>query len=218
MTEPAPRPADPTSPSTSPVDTDAAAPEQRTAQPSAAGGQAPSMAEIFLAQAVTEVEAHVATTGWDAPLRVFALVSTQAALEAEPALADALPAEAVDAARDNPLHLTSVEQDGVPESIQLDDLLASITWPEAVAGAALVVERIILPPSAEEGVPEDPAAALAHLAEHPDRQDVRMAVGVLRDGTSWCALRTRTNDTASDVAGGPALVPGLVDALRATFD
>ncbi|ACZ22650.1 hypothetical protein Sked_27480 [Sanguibacter keddieii DSM 10542] len=218
MTEPAPRPADPTSPSTSPVDTDTAAPEQRTAQPSAAGGQAPSMAEIFLAQAVTEVESHVATTGWDAPLRVFALVSTQAALEAEPALADALPTEAVDAARDNPLHLTSVEQDGVPESIQLDDLLASITWPEAVAGAALVVERIILPPSAEEGVPEDPSAALAYLAEHPDRQDVRMAVGVLRDGTSWCALRTRTNDTASDVAGGPALVPGLVDALRATFD
>lgn len=218
MTEPAPRPADPTSPSTSPVDTGTTAPEQRTAQPSAAGGQAPSMAEIFLAQAVTEVESHVATTGWDAPLRVFALVSTQAALEAEPALADALPAEAVDAARDNPLHLTSVEQDGVPDSIQLDDLLASITWPEAVAGAALVVERIILPPSAEEGVPEDPAAALAYLAEHPDRQDVRMAVGVLRDGTSWCALRTRTNDTASDVAGGPALVPGLVDALRATFD
>lgn len=217
MTEHASRPADPSAPSTSPVETGTET-QQSTAQPAAAGGQAPSMAEIFLAQAVTEVEAHVATTGWDAPLRVFALVSTQAALEAEPALVDALPSETVDAARDNPLHLTSVEQDGVPESVELDDLLASITWPEAVAGAALVVERIILPPSAEEGVPEDPAAALAYLAEHPDRQDVRMAVGVLRDGTSWCALRTRTNDTASDVAGGPALVPGLVDALRATFD
>lgn len=218
MTEPAPRTADATSADASPAATDGTVPAQRTAQATSTGGQAPSMAEIFLAEAVTEVEAHVATSGWDAPMRVFALVSTQAALEAEPALADALPAEAVDAARDNPLHLTSVEQDGVPESVQLDDLLASITWPEAVAGAALVVERIILPPSAEEGIPDDPSAALAYLAEHPDRQDVRMAVGVLRDGTSWCALRTRANDSASDVAGGPALVPGLVDALRATFD
>ena len=166
-------------------------PDRQTAQAAPAQQQAPSMAEIFLAEAVVDVEAHVASTGWDAPLRVFALVSTQAALEAEPELAKMLPAETVEAARDNPLHLTSVEQ---------------------------VVERIILPPTAEEGIPEDPSAALAYLSEHPDRQDVRMAVGVLRDGTSWCALRSRSNDSAAEVAGGPALVPGLVEALRATFD
>jgi hypothetical protein len=183
-------------------------PDRQTAQAAPAQQQAPSMAEIFLAEAVVDVEAHVASTGWDAPLRVFALVSTQAALEAEPELAKMLPAETVEAARDNPLHLTSVEQDGVPDSVELDD-----QW-----GAALVVERIILPPTAEEGIPEDPSAALAYLSEHPDRQDVRMAVGVLRDGTSWCALRSRSNDSAAEVAGGPALVPGLVEALRATFD
>lgn len=195
-----------------------ATPTPQTATAAPVDVQPPSMAEIFLAEAVVDVEAHVASTGWDAPLRVFALVSTQAALEAEPDLAGVLPPETVTAARDNPLHLTSVEQDGVPDSVQLDELLASITWPEAVAGAALVVERIILPPTAEEGIPSDPAAALAYLADHPDRQDVRMAVGVLRDGTSWCALRSRDHDSAADVAGGPALVPGLVEALRATFD
>lgn len=209
--------ATPTDPTGAAHDTEAA-PTRQTATAAPAQQQAPSMAEIFLAEAVVDVEAHVASTGWDAPLRVFALVSTQAALEAEPELASVLPPETVVAARDNPLHLTSVEQDGVPDSVELDDLLASITWPEAVAGAALVVERIILPPTAEEGIPDDPSAALAYLSEHPDRQDVRMAVGVLRDGTSWCALRSRANDSAADVAGGPALVPGLVEALRATFD
>lgn len=214
MTDAADRHTDPTD---APLDAETT-PSTQTAPPAAAEVQAPSMAEIFLAEAVVDVEAHVASTGWDAPLRVFALVSTQAALEAEPDLAQVLPPETVDAARTNPLHLTSVEQDGVPDSVQLDELLASITWPEAVAGAALVVERIILPPTAEEGIPSDPAEALAYLADHPDRQDVRMAVGVLRDGTSWCALRSRDHDSAAEVAGGPALVPGLVEALRATFD
>lgn len=214
MTDASATPTDPTGAAHDPE----VAPSRQTATAAPAQEQAPSMAEIFLAEAVVDVETHVASTGWDAPLRVFALVSTQAALEAEPELESVLPPEAVEAARDNPLHLTSVEQDGVPDSVELDDLLASITWPDAVAGAALVVERIILPPTAEEGIPDDPSAALAYLSGHPDRQDVRMAVGVLRDGTSWCALRSRANDSAADVAGGPALVPGLVEALRATFD
>ncbi len=75
-----------------------------------------------------------------------------------------------------------------------------------------------LPPAAEEGVPDDPDAALAYLTNHPGRQDVRLAVGVLRDGTAWCAVRSRAHDSATDVAGGPDLVPGLVEALRATLE
>lgn len=170
-----------------------------------------------LADAVVDVEQHVASTGWDAPTRVFALVSTQAALAAEPELAGVLPPATVEAALADPTHLTSVEQDDLPDSGSLEDLLASIIWPETVAGAAVVVERIILPPSAEADIPDDPTAALAFLAEHPDRQDVRMAVGVLRDGGSWCALRTRANDSDADVATGMSLVPGLIEALRSTF-
>ena len=66
-------------------------------------------------------------------------------------------------------------------------------------------------------MPSDDDAALAYLMSHPDRQDVRIAVGVLRTGESWTALRTRANDADDDVAKGPDLVPGLVEALRATF-
>ncbi|WP_448630106.1 hypothetical protein [Cellulomonas soli] len=44
-----------------------------------------SAPESALADAVREIEHHVAAAGWDAPVRVFALVRTQAALEASPA-------------------------------------------------------------------------------------------------------------------------------------
>jgi hypothetical protein len=181
---------------------------------------APSLTENqrALADAVVDVERHVAAMGWDAPTRVFALVSTQEALLAEPELANQLPAATVQAALDDPRHLTSVEQDELPETDALEDLLASITWPDAVIGTAVVVERIVLPPSAEKEIPDDPAAALSYLSSHPQRQDVRMAVGVLRDGASWCAVRTRVNDSDNDVAVGADLVPGLIEGLLSTFE
>ena len=59
--------------------------------------------------------------------------------------------------------------------------------------------------------------ALAYLMGHPDRQDVRIAVGALRTGETWSAIRTRAHDDDAAVAMGPDLVPGLVAALRATL-
>ncbi|GEL48212.1 hypothetical protein CHO01_33280 [Cellulomonas hominis] len=176
-----------------------------------------SPAQRALAEAVAEIERHVATGGWDGPVRVFALVRTQAALDAEPALAGQLPPEVLAVAAADPEHLTSVEQEGLPPSDDLEGLLGAIAWPEGVHGAALTVERIVLPPEAEEGLPEDPDAALTALLAHPQRQDVRLAVGVLRDGTSWCAVRQRAADRDDAVGQGPDVVPGLVEALRATF-
>ncbi|WNB86136.1 PPA1309 family protein [Cellulomonas sp. ATA003] len=173
--------------------------------------------EAALADAVREIERHVATAGWDGPVRVFALVRTARALEASPELADQLPAEVVDAARTDPTHLTSVEQEGLPPATDLEELLGGLQWPSTVDGAAVVVERVMLPPAAEEGMPTDDDAALAYLMAHPDRQDVRIAVGALRSGESWTALRTRAHDADDDVAIGPDLVPGLLEALRATF-
>ena len=75
----------------------------------------------------------------------------------------------------------------------------------------------MVPPEAEVAMPQDHDEALAYLQEHPERQDVRIAVSVLRNGPSWCAIRTRLNDSPTAVALGPDLVPGLIEALRATF-
>ncbi|MFC0644663.1 PPA1309 family protein [Cellulomonas phragmiteti] len=171
-----------------------------------------------LADAVREIEHHVATAGWDAPVRVFALVRTQAALQAEPGLADQLTPEVLAAARADDQHLTSVEQEGLPAAEDLEQLLGGLTWPSTVHGAAVTVERVVLPPGVEEDLPDDPDAALAALLAHPQRQDVRLAVGALRAGPSWCAVRTRAHDSDDAVGQGPELVPGLVDAVRATLE
>jgi hypothetical protein len=80
-----------------------------------------------------------------------------------------------------------------------------------------VVERFVVPPEAERDLPDDPEQALGALLSHPDRQDVRLAVGVLRDGTSSCAVRTRSNDHDFAVGTGPDLAPGLVHALADTL-
>ncbi|MEV7972595.1 PPA1309 family protein [Cellulomonas sp. NPDC089187] len=170
-----------------------------------------------LAQAVVEIERHVATGGWDGPVRVFALVRTAAALEAEPALAHQLPPEVLAAAAADPEHLTSVEQEGLPASDDLEGLLGAIAWPPTVDGAAVTVERVVLPPEAEDSLPDDPQEAVQALMAHPDRQDVRLAVGVLRDGSAWCAIRQRALDADQAVGQGPDAVPGLIEALRATL-
>lgn len=205
-----PDPARPTSPHDGP----GTRPASGAAEPP---GHPASPAERALADAVVEIERHVATGGWDGPVRVFALVRTQAALDVEPALAGQLPADVLAAAAASPDHLTSIEQEGLPPSEDLEGLLGAIAWPDGVAGAALTVERIVLPPEAEEGLPEDADAALAALLAHPQRQDVRIAVGVLRDGPTWCAVRQRSADRDDAVGQGPEVVPGLVDGLRATL-
>lgn len=178
----------------------------------------PDDAALALADAVLEIERHAARAGWDGPVRVFALVSTRRALDAEPGLAEQLTPEVLAAAGTNPHHLTSIEQEGLPESPDLESLLAGMSWPPTVDGAAVVVERIILPPSAEEDMPDAPDDALDYLMAHPDRQDVRVAVGVLRDGPAWCAVRSRSDDDDASVGGGPDVIPGLVAAVRATLD
>ncbi|MBT0994483.1 hypothetical protein KIN34_09310 [Cellulomonas sp. DKR-3] len=173
-----------------------------------------------------EIEHHVAAAGWDAPVRVFALVRTQAALAAEPGLADQLTPETLAAAREHAWHLTSVEQEGLPPAPDLETLLAGLSWPATVDGVAVTVERVVLPPEAEEAMPadlptgpdQDPDAAVQWLLAHPDRQDVRLAVGVLRDGPAWCAVRTRAHDADDQVGQGGDVVPGLVAALRATLE
>lgn len=170
-----------------------------------------------LGRAVRELERHVARGGWDAPIRVFALIRTAEAVARDPSLTEQLPTDLLATAATDPTHITSVEQEDLPEADGLDELLAQIAWPDAVDGAALVCERVVVPPEVERDLPDDPAEALEALMAHPARDDVRLAVGVLRDGTTSCALRTRRNDDDLAVGTGTNLVPGLTAALSATL-
>jgi len=186
------------------------------ADPAGAGRAAASAAQA-LARAVTETETHVAAHGWDQPVRVFALVRTAEALEADPDVADLLDTATVEEARTNPELLMVVEQEGLPPAADLEHLLAQLAWPDSVHGAAISVERLVLPPAAQEEAEAitDAAKRLAFLQERPDREDIRMVVGVLRSGESWCALRSRTHDDDASIYQGEQLVPGLVEAMAA---
>ncbi|MET8807584.1 PPA1309 family protein [Streptomyces sp. NPDC004546] len=174
------------------------------------------MAASPLTRAVLEIDEYVSGLGWDQPARLFALVDTARLRAQEPALAAQLGLEDESASTG----LTPIEQDEIPSGKPLDEFLGTIAWPDAVAGCALSVERLMLPPSAEAQVPENLSEAkLAQwVADHPERQEVRMTVAVLRDGSRESALRLREKDSPTEVLTGPDLVPGLAAALAATFE
>ena len=160
---------------------------------------------------VREVEDHVAAAGWDQPVRLFALVPTVNLLAANPDLASELGISPE-------MPLTSVEQE-LEDSLELDELLATIAWPDDVVGALVVLERIVLPPSAESDLPAESDAALVQAAsDHPERRDVLIVSAVLRTGENLNALRYRTHDSADAVAVAAGLVTRLNDAVSKTFE
>ena len=163
--------------------------------------------------AIAEVDRHLAEGGWDQPTRLYALVRTADLLASEPNLSDTLGlATTPDADA-----LTPVEQESPPAGTPLDEWLAEIGWPAEVAGCALSQEVLTLPPSVEDELPPD-ADAVAWAASHPLRREVRMLVGVLRDGSRTATLRVRgAGDNPDDVVSGDDLVPRLAEALAATL-
>lgn len=169
------------------------------------------MTDDSLVAALMEIERHVGHGGWDQPARLFALVPTAELMAAEPSLAaqlqrpDGLPEGA----------LSSIEQDGFHTGGDLVEDLDRITWPEAVAGCALTVERLFVPPHVEEQIPADPDAAATFVAEHPERHEVRVVVGVTRAGTRYGLARLRT--TPDELLAADDLVPGLGEALSRTL-
>lgn len=162
--------------------------------------------EHALAAAVSEIEEFASRFGWDGPVMVFSLVRTHEAAASDPGFAAQLtPAELAAAPAE---HLTPVQQEDLPQVDSIEELLARLAWPDAVAGAAVVVERTIMA--------DDGEVTLAP-GSHPER-DVRLAVGVTREGRDWCVLRMRAHDDAASRVQGPGLVPGLAEALLGTFD
>ncbi|MBV2353166.1 hypothetical protein KUM39_02115 [Streptomyces sp. J2-1] len=174
------------------------------------------MAGNPLTRAVLEIDEYASGLGWDRPARLFALVDTARLRTQEPSLATQLGLDT----ESESAGLTPIEQDEVPADRALDEFLGTIAWPDAVVGCALTVERLMLPPSAEAQVPKglSDAKLTRWVAEHPERQEVRMTVAVLRDGTRDAAVRLREKDSPTEVLTGRDLVPGLADALAATFE
>ncbi len=168
------------------------------------------MTPDVLIASLMEIERHVSRIGWDQPVRLFALVPTQQLLAAEPALA--LHANNAD----DPDALSAVEQDEFHSGGDIQEELERIAWPDAVAGCAIALERVMVPADVEASIPDDPDEAASFVAKHPRRQDVRVVVGVLRNGTSHGLARLKTNP--EDLMGASDLVPGLTRALARTLE
>ena len=185
-----------------------------------------------LSVCVREMVSFADDAGWDQAPMMFALVPTAELAEREPELAAELA--------DQP-ELTPIEQDALPGvleggSPELDAALAGITWPETVAGCALVQEIVILPPEAEAELDQmvdalddrsaAEQAAIAHAAAHPQRREARLVAAVLRSGESLCLLQLRPEATdfaddpgaEAELLEHPELAPNLVAALRATLE
>ena len=161
---------------------------------------------------VGEVEGHVAEAGWDQPPQLFALVQTEQLLRAEPQLAQTMGLVVAD-----PASLTPIAQEPLGPG-PLDQQLASMVFGEEVLGVVLAHEVLVLPPAAEAALAEveDPAAV---AAEHPERREVRMVVGVVRGGGSACVLRLRGQTPEQDErVTGKDLAPNVVAALLATLE
>ena len=166
------------------------------------------MNEVLVA-ALVEVERHVGRSGWDQPARIFALVPTREFIAAEPSLAAQFAAA-------NPDGFTSIEQDDFHAGDDLAETLARLVWPPTVTGCVLALERAFLPADAEAQLPDDPSQAAQVVAEHPRRLDLRVVVGVTRDGARHAVARIRSAE--QELLEGAELVPALADALSHTLD
>lgn len=169
---------------------------------------------IALVAVLMELERHVGSAGWDHPPRLFALVPTDDFIVAEPVLAEQLSLRgSSDGGRAD--ELTAVEQDHFAPTGDLLGDLAELEWPPSVSGCALATIRTFLPSGFEGVLPEDPAEASRVVAEHPDRQEIRVVVGVQRDGQRHGVARIATQP--QELLAAEDLVPGLADALAATL-
>lgn len=167
-----------------------------------------------LVAALIELERHIGETGWDQPPRLFALVRTDEVIAAEPDLVDRLGLRG-SAAGAPPDALTAIEQDHFQTTGDVLTDLEPIVWPDTVFGCAIALERTFLPASAEPDLPEDPTAAAEFVAQHPERQDVRVVVGVDRAGHTHGVARLISRP--EDLLAAPDLVPGLGAALAHTL-
>ena len=170
--------------------------------------------QAALVAALLELDRHLGGAGWDQPTRLFALVRTDELAVAEPGLAAQLGLRTSDAGG-LPDALTAIEQEDFDPSGDLLSDLAGIEWPPAVFGCAISTERTFLPAAYEADLPDDSDAAAQIVASHPERQEIRVVVGVDRSGNRHGVARLASRP--EELLGAEDLVPGLAAALAHTL-
>ncbi|NMO01896.1 hypothetical protein HH308_11815 [Gordonia sp. TBRC 11910] len=188
-----------------------------------------------LGSALRDVVEFVDAAGWDQPPTLFALVPTSVLAQTQPDLVDEFDTSELSPIAQEPLPTSEVGPgaDRAVQAAELEHILATTSWPDAVAGCALVQEIIVLPPEAEadlddafEPLLSDPdaadAAARSTALSHPESRAARLIAGALRDGRTLSLLQLRPDEGADDgqieLLSHPDLAPNLVEALAATLE
>jgi hypothetical protein len=175
--------------------------------------ESPSDAQsvVALRRSVDEIAAELARVGWGQPTRLFSLVSSDLLLADEPDMAAEIGAE--------PGTLTAIEQEEFDREVPVETMLAGITWPAAVHGAAIALEQLVLPPSAEADLPADANRdAVAAAAAADDRATtVRIVAAVTRNGGADTVLVVDGYDGVIRGRPDERLAPSLTAALAGTF-
>ncbi len=166
-----------------------------------------------LSIAALDTERHVASGGWDQNPRLFALVPTAELVQREPHLRAQLQGHDLVAGA-----LSAVEQENLPPTANLESLLGGIAWPDTVVGAALAVERIVVPPEAERDLPAASRRRRRRAGRPPltsGRPAARRRHPRRPEPCACCdsARTTATTRSRSD----EDIAPGLVHALKATL-
>lgn len=161
-----------------------------------------------LIAALMDIERHVTGQGWDQPARLFALVRTDELIRNEPSLAAHLTQGNDDA-------LSSIEQEDFHAGDSLEETLEKLAWPASVFGCAIALESNFLPPRYEADLPDDPDEQAEFVAQHPQRQNLRVVAGALRDGSRYGVGRLVTHP--DDLLGGPDFAPGIIAAAARTL-
>jgi hypothetical protein len=202
MTEPA-EPTEPTEPTEPKEPAGQSGPTEEELRPAM---------DLTLRAAVLELERHAAAAGWDQAAQLYALVAAGDVLSDDPQAADLIGL----APDTDPDVLVTIEQGDLPAEVSLEQLLEQIEWPTEVRGTAVVLERVVLPPSVGD-VPEDVAEATRFAQEHPEREEVRIVAGALRGGATYAAMRLKSRDDDFAVLESPDLVPTLLQLLQTTL-
>lgn len=184
--------------------------EQRT-------GESPA-ADAALIAVLMEIERHVAANGWEQPPRLFALVNSAEFGSELGAAQPELAARLGVSDGSDPDALSAVEQDEFVAGPDLTAELAQLAWPPTVTGCALSLVRTFLPSHAEAEIPDDeddPGAAARYVESHPDRQDIRVVVGVDRAGHRHGVARLASQP--DELLAAEDLIPGLASLLAHTL-
>lgn len=184
-------------------------------------GSPQRFSQADLGNALAQCAGYAAAHGWGTPSTLFALVPTAVLAQQAPDLVDP----------DDDSALSPVVQESGGRD--LESLLTTVSWPDAVVGCAVVTEITVLPPDAESTLDEafepllaDPDAADAAARDaahaHPERREARLIAGVLRSGqrVALLSLRARDGEDPSvehDLRTHPTLAPNVLDALASTF-